>query len=806
MGTTTFAQTDFTGGEVSPFVYGRVDLEGYNRSMTVSMNGLALEQGLWVRRPGFQFGHFTKGSGTSASRILTFEASVDASYIIELGNNFYRCFQSPTSNYQWNCIAGSAKAISAVSKTAEAQITTSTAHGMTTGDPVYLYGLSASGSPRLGLMQHLAKLWVREYSATVVNATNFTVPVDTSSNITAFITGSAYAIPMVQGTTSYSSSQVTAIRTVQSVDVMYMVHPDHIPRTLSRLTTAPTFSLQDITFQDGPYLDTNTTATTLTPSDSTGTFTVTASSTTGINSGSGFLSTDVGRVIRLLGDDGNWTWGTIASRSSTTKITVTLGGADLPNLNAITSWRLGLYSGTTGYPKVVVFYGDRLWFGGAAVAPNRVDGSYVGGYSSSSVSFAPTAADGSVTDAHAVAAQLLSRENNQLLWMTADDFGLVMGTAHDVWVVQPAEAGANISATNIDARRVVKRVGSADADVIETPEGFVFIGRSKRKVYLLRERGGTYTAEDTTVGANHLTAGGIEELAFQHDPIPIVWMRRNDGVLVGMTLQGDAVRGYHWHPIGGDTANLYTDVYGNNLAGKVTNLAVVQRADGLADQLWSVTNRNGVYSLEFMREFFDAESADADMFCFDWFQGQYLTGSNSNTGQFILVCSPHLEGKTLDLYIGTTNVGSYTVSSGVISDAPVSLGSSLTTAVLADPAALKMGFSFASKGALMSADAGSSDGGPSIGKRRSVAQSSFYFYRSADVQIGNYDLDQYVQAKIDSANTTSEGTARTLFTGFYHDAIPKKWDYVSTVGWKCTGAFACNIRAVTGFIETQDTG
>lgn len=788
MAKSSFAQTDFTGGEVSPFVYGRVDVQDYGRSLTLSKNGLALEQGLWVRRPGTQFAHFTKGTGSSASRLVSFEAAVDSAYVLEFGDQFIRAFNSPSSDRQWNSIAGFPLAISSITQANPVKITTSLAHGMSTGDPVYLHGAFANGSGDIR-KQVSADLNVTEYSATISSSTSFTVGIDGSSSlITSFNTTNGFAIPMVQISTQYLIAEVPDIRYVQSVDVMYLVHTNHIPRTLSRTSsTFDTFAITDMDLLDGPYLDTNATATTLTPGATSGsTVSLVASAVTGINDGSGFASTDVGRLIRLLDSSGNWTWAEIVTFSSTTKVIVNIRGNDLGSTSAVTSWRLGLYSATTGYPKTAVFFDDRLWFGGCPAAPNRVDGSYVGAYAT----FSPTAVDGSVNDAHAVAAQLLSRENNQILWMTADDNGLILGTAKDIWTVQPAETGANISPTNINAKREVRRIGSADADVVESDAGIVFIGRSKRKLMLLKESGGKYETENIAVASHHLMAGGIEELAFQQDPIPIVWMRRNDGVLVGVTVQGDNIRGWHWHPIGGDQTALYSDVYGNDLPTKVTSLAVTQRADGLADQLWMVTNRDSVYSMEFMQEFFDADSADGDMFCIDWFQN----GCQVGFGSTALAVSPHLEGKVVSIYEGTTFRGTATVVSGV-----VTIGFNV-------PGSVKLGFPFTSQGAMLRPDSGSGDGGPSLGKRRGVSQASMLFYRSADVQVGNYDTGKYRPASIDAVNVNGNQVSRTLFTGVHHMEIDKNWDRDGRISWKCDGAWPCNIQAVIGFIETTDLG
>jgi hypothetical protein len=80
---------------------------------------------------------------------------------------------------------------------------------------------------------------------------------------------------------------------------MFLVHPDHPPAKLSRLSQV-SWSIEDILFTDGPYLSENVTETTLDAGASEGDgVTITASAVTGINDDQGFLTTDVGRLIRL---------------------------------------------------------------------------------------------------------------------------------------------------------------------------------------------------------------------------------------------------------------------------------------------------------------------------------------------------------------------------------------------------------------------------------------------------------------------------------------------------------------------------
>ena len=112
----------------------------------------------------------------------------------------------------------------------------------------------------------------------------------------------------VEVTTTYTSAQVADLKFTQSADIMYVVHPSHPPRKISR-TAHTAWAIADVDFRRGPFLDENTTTTTFTSNGRTGSVTVTAS-------GSTFASTDVGRLIKFY--DG---FAKITAYSSATSVT-----------------------------------------------------------------------------------------------------------------------------------------------------------------------------------------------------------------------------------------------------------------------------------------------------------------------------------------------------------------------------------------------------------------------------------------------------------------------------------------------------
>ena len=91
--------------------------------------------------------------------------------------------------------------------------------------------------------------------------------------------------------TPYLTAELFELKISQSADVMYICHPNHAARKLSR-TGHTSWTLTEIDFTDGSILIENTTSTTMTPSGTSGTITITASAST-------FASTDVGRLTNF---------------------------------------------------------------------------------------------------------------------------------------------------------------------------------------------------------------------------------------------------------------------------------------------------------------------------------------------------------------------------------------------------------------------------------------------------------------------------------------------------------------------------
>jgi len=346
--------------------------------------------------------------------------------------------------------------------------------------------------------------------------------------------------PAYEMVTPYAEADINDLRFAQSADVLYVVHKTYAPRKITR-TGHAAWTISEIDFVDGPYFTANLTTTTIAPSATTGTG-ITLTASTAI-----FASTDVGRLVRIK-HSSTWGYAKITAYTSATLVTAdvksTFGGT-----TAVDNWRLGLWSGTTGYPSCVTFYEDRLWFAGATQSPQRLDGSKSGVYES----FAPSATDGQIADDYAIGISLNANNVNAIRWMVDDEKGLIAGTAGGEWIVRPSTQSEAMSPSNVKASRPTTK-GCANVQAIRAGKASIFVQAAGRK---LRELAYVYTDDgfsspDMTTLAEHITLSGIKAIAYQQEPYSIIWCVRNDGLLAALTYEREQdVIGWHRHQIGG---------------------------------------------------------------------------------------------------------------------------------------------------------------------------------------------------------------------------------------------------------------
>ena len=87
-----YIHTNFTTGEISPQIEGRVDIAKYQNAASTMKNILVRVFGGAYRRPGTYFAENCKLS-TSAVRLMPFQFSTTQAYIIEAGDVYFRFYK-----------------------------------------------------------------------------------------------------------------------------------------------------------------------------------------------------------------------------------------------------------------------------------------------------------------------------------------------------------------------------------------------------------------------------------------------------------------------------------------------------------------------------------------------------------------------------------------------------------------------------------------------------------------------------------------------------------------------------------------
>jgi hypothetical protein len=617
MAKVTPIQTNFTGGEISPRLRGRVDLTKYTSSLAHCENFVVFPHGGVTKRSGTRFVAEVKDS-SAYTRLVPFIFSTVQAYILEFGHNYVRFVRN------------------------EGQI--------------------QSGS-------------------------------------------AAYEI-----VSPYSTADLEKLDFTQSADVLFICHPDYQTRKLSR-TGHTSWGFSEFEAIDGPWGPVNTTTTTLTPSATTGlSITITASALSGINNGTGFQTTDIGRHIRIL-SSGKWGSAKIIGRTSTTVVTAKVF-TDFPfgATTATDNWRLGIWSDTTGWPTTSTFYQQRLFFANNAASPNTVWASESGNFET----FSPTNNQAEVLDDSGLDLTLATDQVNAIRWMYGAK-QLQLGTSDGPFIMSSGSDNLALTPSNVTSNRETTD-GTTTKKPIGASRATIFIDRTRTKIrelaYNLEVDG--FATPDLTLIAEHITTGNVQELAYTRSPDSLIWALLDTGQLRCLTYErAQDVVAWHRHTIGGTNS-------------KVKSIAAIPSFDELEEQLYMIVERtiNGATKkyIEFLEKSFDQAKGDTPETAFFVDSGLSYSGSAVTS----LSGLTHLEGETVKVLVNGANHPDKVVSSGAITlDRP------------ATSAAIGLGY----EAIIRTLDPEvQTESGPSQGKTRRVERVTARVVDTYNLEIG-YDLN-----------------------------------------------------------------
>ena len=571
--------------------------------------------------------------------------------------------------------------------------------------------------------------------------------------------GSAYEI-----SSPYLTAELFDIKFAQSADVMYLVHQNHEVMKLSR-TGHTSWTLTEVDFTNGPYFASNSTTTTLTPA-SAGTGTgvdITASAVTGINGGSGFQTTDVGRFISF--NDGI---AKITGRTSTTVVVCTITTA-FANTNAITDWKLGAFSDTTGHPSCVSFFEQRLVFAGTSDEPQTLYFSKAGDYENMT---SGTNAD------DAMVYTIASNQVNAIRYLKSVRT-LVVGTTGGEFTVSADGTDASITPTNVTIKRQ-SSFGSANVDAIPAGNAILFLQKAKRKIRELAYNFDSdgYVAPDLTILNDTVTKSGINEMSYQQEPDSIIWCVRDDGQLAGLTYQrSENVVAWHRHIFGG--------VFGS---GDAVCESVASISGTLTeDEVWVIIKRtiNGATKryIECFSDFDFDETSATDFKFLD----SHLSYSGSSVSS--LSGLSHLEGQTVSILADGSVHADKVVSSGAIS-----LDRSVTSACV--------GLSYDSVLQTMRIEGGAAEG-TSQGKTKRISKVVLRLFETVGVKVGP-SLTSLETVPFRTTSSSLSSPVDTLLAGDKEIEFRDDYNSDGFIFIKQDQPLPCSVLAIYPTLVTSD--
>ncbi len=503
-------------------------------------------------------------------------------------------------------------------------------------------------------------------------------------------------------------------------------------------------------------------------------------------------------------------------------------GPPLLYTTAISTWRLGVYSDTTGYPTCGTYDGGRIWLGGAV--PNRLDACMSNGHDGGTLDFAPTDQNGVVAANNAITYTLNSDSANPMFWMQAEEKGITIGTQAGEFLVLAPTTGP-ISPLNITARRVTRH-GCADIEPRRTEHTLVFVKRYARKLleFFSDANFGKFSAPNLADKAGHIVSAGIAEIAYTEAVTPVIWGRDEDGALFGITYKRDTLTtsqpptfyAWHRHTLGsGRTVESICN--GPSVGGDLDTLTMVTRDPD-----------SGVHHVELLTDTPDENTALTAA----WFLDNAVSPTSTSSTSAASVGAPdggltinglwHLNGETVQVFAGgldcgdrgpgTTGFTDFLVTDGScfvpfgdsISSGP---GRGLFTAAYiatftngAIP--LVVGLTYNSDGQMVRPIAPADTGartGPALGKTRRQHRYAALLSGTFGISFGTtFDATNLKPALLKKANGDPIA-ALTTYSGVHTDVLTDAGDgYDSMACWRVSRPWPANLVAFEGFIQSQD--
>jgi hypothetical protein len=519
----------FNAGELSPYMYARNDLSKYNSGCIVMENWSVLPYGGAVNRPCIKF--VAESKLNDKVRIISFEFSSSDAYILELGNEYVRFYKNNEP------VLDGATPYEIVSPWSSDDL-----FGLKYIQSADVVWLCHSDYPVYKLSRYGDTNWTLEemtpdYPALLEeNITDITLTVSalTGTGITITSSESLFDANHVGSYWEIKHPRDDNILTVINNIGAGPAHPSGTSNTISGkgtysfITTGTWSASDDVAVwrsEDGGdswskwrqyNMDSRNVDVTWDESDSSVLYCVTATAATA--------------KIRLFVQD-YYTKGLVKITGYTSDTVVT---ADV--INAIGStdatklWSEGAWNTYRGYPKCCALWESRLIFAGTNYNANTLWLSRIDDFENFELG---------TLDDDAMKITIRSGPFDDIVWMVPQKM-LVIGTVGSEWTLGAQSNENPVTPSEFSLKRKTT-YGSNNIQAVLINSAVLFVMRQGRKLreFTYRYDIDDWVAPDLTILAEHITKGGVVDIAYQQQPDNILHMIRADGTLVPMVYERD---------------------------------------------------------------------------------------------------------------------------------------------------------------------------------------------------------------------------------------------------------------------------
>lgn len=541
MGKINLITTHLNSGEISPRLMGRVDVPRYGHSVKTMRNAFPVIQGGAMRRYGTRFYAEVKDS-TKPVRLVPYIFNRSQAYMLEFGDGYMRVFREEGQV----AVAGVPYEIATPFDETQVQII----NHVQSADTMFI---AHPDSYTQRLQRYAVDQWVIADAPFEVEPFDElgmwpAVEVTLSSaavgtGITATGAASVWLASDV-GREIASGAGLAVITAYTSATVV----------TVEVLQAFADVTLEADTWNLAGSPQTKCTSSKKEPVGDTVTLTLAAD---------GWRSADVGKYVRInrgLVKITGYTSATVVDGEIRALLDATIGAP-------ANSWTLNssVWNTRDGYPGACTMFEQRLVLGGSNNYPQTVWLSRID---------APLVFELGTLDDDAASFTLASDQINPIAHLAQVKVLAALTYGGEFTLTGGVEKP--LTPTNVQIKQQ-SVYGCSLTRPVRIGNELLFWQRAGRKLRAMAYRfdQDTFAAPDLAVLGEHLTEGGIVDMAYQQEPDSILWAVRSDGLLISMTFDRDQdVIGWAQHT---------TD-------GLFEHVACIPGEDG-RDQVWVVVKR-----------------------------------------------------------------------------------------------------------------------------------------------------------------------------------------------------------------------